>query len=341
VNPYEMILGGPPSGEDQIRATAAKLRGADDRAILAMLSGDRVLAPVGAVQQRQTQTTARGLAKARQAAEELAARKQMQADDLKLRRQMNADQNQLSRDLADQTDRRLTLSAAEQRELMRSQYEQASLDRNATLEAQISHWEAQNEIARDKDKAATAEAKEKLEKTSNDETRRLSSKLGDEGVTDLEATVDIADRTVSKYFNPNTGERVSGDIPGYGAVDSMRPTALLGASGKELRNVLAGVRNKILKARSGAAVTDPEMGRLAEELGTAMGQTEQEMIQAYVNVRKALAHVKGGIYAGFAPEVVQTYESRLGANARRLAPPVIRGETGQRTSSGRSFEILP
>lgn len=337
MNPYELILGGPPSGEDQIRATAAKLRGADDRAILAMLSGDRVLAPVGAVQQRQTQATARGLAKAKQAAEELAARKAAQTEEFAFRAQQQKEDHALRRELELAQERRLAQSAAEQRELMRSQYEQASLDRAAQLEATKSYNEARLALLQSKEEAAAAKAAEKEQGAVNTETRRLSSKLVDEGITDLESAITIADTEVSKYFDPTTGQRKTNDIPGYGGLDSMRPNFLLGAEGKSLRNQLATVRNLILKARSGAAVTDPEMMRLAEELGTAMGQGEAEMIQAYTNVKKRLAHVKGGIYAGFAPEVVDTYESRLGANAPRLQAPQA---APSRTSRGTTYKVI-
>jgi len=59
MTPYELLLGNPPTDEDQIRAAAARLRGSDQRSVLAMLSGDRVLAPIGQEQMRTTQGTAR------------------------------------------------------------------------------------------------------------------------------------------------------------------------------------------------------------------------------------------------------------------------------------------
>jgi hypothetical protein len=337
MNPYELMLGGPPSGEDQIRATAAKLRGADDRAILAMLSGDRVLAPVGAVQQRQTQSTAKGLAKAKQAAEELAARKQMEADSIKARREMQTEELAMRERMEKAQEARLAQSAAEQRAMMQAQYEQAAADRAAALEATKSYNESRIKI--EEGKLLDRETKEqaKLDKYNQDEARKLAFKLTDEGVTDLESSIDIADKVVMNYFDPNTGVRKSNDIPGYGAATSILPNVALSAEGKQLRGVLASVRNKILKARSGAAVTDPEMMRLAEELGTAMGQTEEEMIQAYVNVKKALSHVKGGIMAGFAPEVVENYESRLGANAPRYSLPQ---SAPNRTSRGTTYEVV-
>lgn len=329
MNPYEMLIGAPPSTDDQVRIAAARLRGADDRAILAMLSGDRVLAPVGAEQLRQTQVTAGRLSKARQAAEEMKMRKQQFQDEWANRQKM-FEAEQKSR--AEQ--------AAEDRALRRAEIESMERRYNAQLEETRSYNDARLLLAEQKAREKEQKDQAKADKYVGDETRRLSAKLIDEGVTDLEASIDIADEVVGRYFDPETGERKTDDIPGYGAAASLLPNAALSAEGKELRNVLASVRNKILKARSGAAVTDPEMFRLAEELGTAMGQTEEEMIQAYVNVRKALDHVKGGIYAGFAPEVVHTYETRLGANANRLAPLVVNSSLSK-TRRGTTYEVIP
>jgi len=328
MTPYELLLGNPPTDEDQIRAAAARLRGTDQRSVLAMLSGDRILAPIGQEQMRATQGTARGLAKARQALEERNARKSMFDQEWKMRQQL-AEEDRVAR----------SKEAAANRAFQYSQLAAQQENWKAQNETEAAWREAQAQALRDKYAEEERKLAAKDEKLINDETRRLSFKLVDEGITDLESSIDIADKEVSKYFDPNTGQRKVGDIPGYGGVDSTLPNALLGEDGKRLRNVLASVRNKILKARSGAAVTDPEMMRLAEELGTAMGQTEEEMIQAYVNVRKALDHVKGGVYAGFAPEVAEMYESRLGANARRVAPANASNPNVRQTRSGYTYEV--
>ena len=78
-NPYEYIIGGQIPDEVQTKAMAAKLRGADDRAMLALLSGDKVLTNVGTAMNERTQNRAGGLAKAR---ENIESRKLREAEQL-------------------------------------------------------------------------------------------------------------------------------------------------------------------------------------------------------------------------------------------------------------------
>lgn len=321
---YDIMLSGQIPGPERTRALAGKLRGQEDRALLAMLSGDPVLSQVGQVQGNAARSNAAGFARMRQRMEDRASteRRHGETQD-RLQQQFEAQQNatELAREEANRRhDENLAL-------------------RRDTLEANIEHRELTRQLMEQKEQA-------KLSKQNNDNARRLSAKLVDEGVTDLEASIEQADQVVSKYFDPNTGERREGvdDIPGYGGLDNARPTLLLSQEGKEMRTFLASVRNKILKARSGAAVTNPEMARLSEELGTALGGTEEQMIQAYVKLRKELGKVKSGIMAGYSPEVVDLYQSQF-AEGRGVIGEMLPGDRastpGNVTSRGTTVKIIP
>jgi hypothetical protein len=172
----------------------------------------------------------------------------------------------------------------------------------------------------------------------------LGAKLNDAGITDLEGSMDEFDKVLSKYVDPETGQRTElgkKGIPGVGRVQSVLPMATLGEDARELRTYLQGVVDRILKARSGAAVTNPEFRRAAIELGTALGQSDEDMIRAYRALRAITSHTKNGILAGYRPEVVETYNANYGNLARRPSSMGAGSSTGRlATQRGTDVEVI-
>lgn len=330
MNEYDALIGAKPLTSQQTQMLAAKLRGQDDRAILAMLSGDNVLGRVGQMESTNSSQLRSGLAKA----------KQYELD----RAQREADRA-AANDRHAETQARLKEQADSNRALSQAYHAQQQRQHEDMM--RFREESEANDLLMQGMKIQAAEAKEhaKLTRKQEEDARRLGFKLTDEGITDLESAIEHADEVLGKYFDVNTGERVKGssNIPGVGFGVNALPDAVAGDDGREVRNRLAAVRNLILKARSGATVTEPEMTRLAQELGLGAGVTEQELIDAYVNLRKRTSTVKSGIYAGFAPEVQDTYDQRF-AQRRGLVPSsdqkMQQREQGQRTSTGAIYEVI-
>ena len=65
---YETLIGAPPSGEEETRATARQLRGRQELGMLGVITGDPVLGKLGAGMMNQTQKRVEGLQKTRQKA---------------------------------------------------------------------------------------------------------------------------------------------------------------------------------------------------------------------------------------------------------------------------------
>ncbi len=63
---YETLIGAPPSGEEETRATARQLRGRQELGMLGVITGDEVLSKLGAGMMSQTQKRVEGLQKTRQ-----------------------------------------------------------------------------------------------------------------------------------------------------------------------------------------------------------------------------------------------------------------------------------
>jgi hypothetical protein len=70
MNLYEQLIGAPPSGPDETALTAKALRGQEQLGLLKMLTGDRVLSPIGQQMYGRSMDQATGLQRARQADEQ-------------------------------------------------------------------------------------------------------------------------------------------------------------------------------------------------------------------------------------------------------------------------------
>lgn len=110
------------------------------------------------------------------------------------------------------------------------------------------------------------------------------------------------------------------DIPGYGRLASLAPDVLTSKQGVELRQEVAGLRNAILKARSGAAITPQEAERLLQEIGEGALRSEDQLRRGIRNVQEMLGAKVQNIRAGAVPEAVEAYTERGGALFREQQP---------------------
>lgn len=109
------------------------------------------------------------------------------------------------------------------------------------------------------------------------------------------------------------------DIPGYGGIMGNLPTFLQTEEGRSLRQKIATLRNLTLKDRSGAAVTNQELTRLLEELGTGMLKTDADLKRGLAGVRKNLDAVKQNVVAGVDDDTLNEYQQRGGLPLKRGA----------------------
>lgn len=156
-----------------------------------------------------------------------------------------------------------------------------------------------------KETQATAKRDEKVEKG----VTKYSDTLQKEGIPELEAAVSGAEAVLNKY--------PAGQVPGIGAVKNALPAAAMSDEGKNVRQALAQVRNIVLSARSGAAVTDQELRRLVEEIGTGVGMSEDDIRNGLGRVRTRLETIKANTAAGVSDDVKSLYEERGGVKIQR------------------------
>ena len=113
----------------------------------------------------------------------------------------------------------------------------------------------------------------------------------------------------------------TGNIPGFGT-GAFLPDILVGSTGREVRQLVQTLTNITLKDRSGAAVTTPEFERLKKELGTALGKTDQDLINGLINFRKQFNSVVGIALAGTDEQDLNRYFQTGGADIKPRTSPL-------------------
>lgn len=160
--------------------------------------------------------------------------------------------------------------------------------------------QAKEEAARNKKDTALRQGVEKY-----------SKQLTDSGIADLLNSV--------TQFN-NSTQNIE-DLPGFGATYAA-PDFAISEAGRDLRQTVATIRNNILRARSGGAVTPQEADRLLEELGEGFTKNDAQLKQGIANIEAILREKLTNINAGYGKDVLDQYVAN-GGNVRldRLTGP--------------------
>ncbi len=253
---YQNIFDTEVPTEAQQQAIAAKLRGDDARATLALLSGDPALTRVGNSIKETNKEKAEGLRKTIDAIETRNA----QATEAEAKRGFEGGEYQANRDQADrhhQDD--LTLKR-----------EEIKADELAAAKKLIAQEEA-NTIA-----AKQVEQNNRV---------NYEQEKSNRGLTQMGVLVEQIENKIAPYLKE--GELV-GDVPGLSTVETSIADAfgqtLSSEEGVQMRALMARFSNVILKQRSGAAVTPHEFDRLQKELAKGVGASDKIIYDAYRNI---------------------------------------------------------
>jgi hypothetical protein len=181
--------------------------------------------------------------------------------------------------------------------------------------------------------ATTKQVAAETKKAAADEkaVTKFAGDLQKEGIPEIESALRGAESVFAKYTKP---DGKLGDVPGLGRVANALPDwAILSREGTDVRESLASVANIVLAARSGAAVTDQELRRLARELSLSVGKTPEDTRRAYDKFRKRFDFVKQNLAAGASDTVKAEYEARGGI-------PIPRGGAKPAPAAAGGFKYL-
>lgn len=109
------------------------------------------------------------------------------------------------------------------------------------------------------------------------------------------------------------------DLPGVSIPGIGRTYLFSGDEGRNFQSSVAKIFNTVLRDRSGAAVTNPEMDRLREEFNTGKFNTEGQLMAALQRYKAASAAAMKDQERGFNPEVLAEYKNRGGTTSEAMA----------------------
>lgn len=157
--------------------------------------------------------------------------------------------------------------------------------------------------------SAAAERQEAQKSRASEQAlQRYSGKLTTEGIPEFEQALQQLEGVVNQYSDK--------DMPGIGRLDGFVPDMFASDEAQDVRSTIQKAANTLLKARSGAAVTDSEMRRFLTELAKGGGYDEQTFRKAIPRLREAWNAHTSGLAAGYAPEVHEEYVNRGGMDFR-------------------------
>jgi hypothetical protein len=108
----------------------------------------------------------------------------------------------------------------------------------------------------------------------------------------MENAIDILERTLNTSIKR---EGIGVDLPGAGPIGGRVPLFLTSRAGKALRADFERASNILLKLRSGAAVTEPEMNRFMQEMSGGTSTADESLLFRNINIlRQDLENRKMG-----------------------------------------------
>ncbi len=144
-----------------------------------------------------------------------------------------------------------------------------------------------------------------LQKTLDRDVQKLSANITKAQLPDLQAGIAQIDDELRPYIENNEG------LPGVGGMSNIGEWAFT-EGGRAMKARVAKIRNMILKARSGGAVTPSEAERLLTEFSLGVMNTDEDFLRSWTDFKEQVARGEQNIYAGFTEEVVGTYLQNLG-----------------------------
>lgn len=257
---YSALVGEPVSDREKLAMLAQKLRKQQQIGQLGQITGDRVLAPMGAGIMKNTNDIAE-----------------------RLGQQGSTDRWRKTQDAMNE--RSVLARAAEAEENRKFTAGQNALERalRRELEGMRQSKDAKTEAAAKKDLARYVE--------------RYGKEIGKAELPAMESYITDADKILGQYDGK--------DLPGIGFMDF---SSKYSQEGSSTRQAVQAVQNALLKALSGAAVTQSEFERLEKQMFGPLA-TEESFRQGWAGLKAAVAAKRMNIEKSYDPLVIEAYNA--------------------------------
>lgn len=144
------------------------------------------------------------------------------------------------------------------------------------------------------------------------DTRRLSAALTKAQAPEITSGIAAINAELAPYIENEQ------NLPGVGGLANILPG--LTADARTMQDRLAKIRNIILKARSGGAVTPQEADRLLQEFSVRTLNTDEDFLRAWGDFTSAYETGIANIYAGYNDQTIDQYNQNLARQAEATGP---------------------
>jgi hypothetical protein len=190
----------------------------------------------------------------------------------------------------------------DQRYMTQDQYAAANQHRRSVLDETTRHNMAMEDYYRNKDKAAVTAQQKALTRGVTD----LSKRLEKAAIPDLKVGIAKIDEELSPYLE------AGGNLPGVGGLSNVGGFSFTG-EGRRMQARVAKIRNMILKARSGGAVTPQEADRLLQEFSLGMWNSDADFLASWADFKDSISAGERNIMGGYGSEIRDAYEMNMRA----------------------------
>jgi len=187
----------------------------------------------------------------------------------------------------------------DQRAMTEAQYGAANDYRDNALAETMRHNKAMEEYYRNKDKATVTAQQKALDRGVAD----LSKRLEKAAIPDLKTGIEKIDEELAPYL------KAGGGLPGVGYGSNIGPAFT--KDGRRMQARVAKIRNMILKARSGGAVTPQEADRLMQEFALGAFNSDEEFLASWADFKDSITAGERNIYGGYDSMIVEQYEMNM------------------------------
>jgi hypothetical protein len=154
---------------------------------------------------------------------------------------------------------------------------------------------AMEDYYRNKDKAAVTAQQKALNRGVTD----LSKRLEKAAIPDLKVGIAKIDEELSPYLEAGGKSNVGGFS--------------FTGEGRRMQARVAKIRNMILKARSGGAVTPQEADRLLQEFSLGMWNSDADFLASWADFKDSISAGERNIMGGYGSEIRDAYEMNMRA----------------------------
>lgn len=276
------------------------------------------------IQQRKGALTGRELSAAGLGLKQQLAMEQ--AAQAKLAKEAEFQQKQLMAEEKRKFDEQLAKDRLEQERERTQAYKEQGLMRKEIAQMQLEAARTAKEEAQNRaDERQRQGLEQKNEKMIADQVVKLGKDFSGDMIGLTGAVKDIEDIIGAPldYYDPKTktlaGKKV--DLPGK-SVPGLGRVFMPGSQGERLASAHSAILNNLLKARSGAAVTENEYARLRQELGTGKFNTEEQFLESLQRYKKTLKEILQQRERSYKKESVESFRGQGGKLTEDLMPTV-------------------